>query len=362
MASTGQHVSGSDSRGGSVIAAAISTVCIAAIFVTLRFITRAVIIRVFSLSDWTILVALLFSAGNSAGSILEVTKGSTGRHFETVTPEQFVNGAKSGYFTTLSYIASLVAVKLSILFLYLRILSQCSTHRVCYVAIAVVGVLGLWSLLSSVLMCIPVSANWDLVAREHARCFSGPAKWGSDIAIHIFTELVVLVLPVRFVYSLTMPALHKVGLYGLFAFGIIVCIISLIRIPSIVAISHSKDPTWDSAKVAVWSCIELNIAIICACCMTLKPLISRIMPARLWSSFCQYRRQSDDEFPSSSHDRYFFQRHYDVPLSVATVGTRKERHIADPLDLDTIDKMPDEPPRVWVRSESSDVISSSSGS
>lgn len=41
------------------------------------------------------------------------------------------------------------------------------------------------------------------------------------------------------------------------------------------------DPTWDNVGVAILSCIELNIAIICPCLPTLKPLISRHFPRLL---------------------------------------------------------------------------------
>jgi len=39
--------------------------------------------------------------------------------------------------------------------------------------------------------------------------------------------------------------------------------------------------TRNVAGVAMWSVVELNIAIICACLLVLKPLVSRYLPGLL---------------------------------------------------------------------------------
>jgi hypothetical protein len=82
-----------------------------------------------------------------------------------------------------------------------------------------VCVLGIYSLISNILICVPVAAVWDPLGHPDAWCFPGPPKWWSDLAIHIFTELVILILPTRFIYSLNVPKGQKLGLYMLFAFG-----------------------------------------------------------------------------------------------------------------------------------------------
>lgn len=43
------------------------------------------------------------------------------------------------------------------------------------------------------------------------------------------------------------------------------------------------DFTFDNVSIAYLTCIEVNAAIACACCMTLKPLMMRVFP-RLWGS------------------------------------------------------------------------------
>jgi hypothetical protein len=42
---------------------------------------------------------------------------------------------------------------------------------------------------------------------------------------------------------------------------------------------ESLDFTWDFVPISHWNCAELNVGIICACLMTMKPLIDRAWPA-----------------------------------------------------------------------------------
>lgn len=53
---------------------------------------------------------------------------------------------------------------------------------------------------------------------------------------------------------------------------------SIIRLQSLVAISTSKDPTYDNAPAAIWSAIETNVSIICSCLPLMRPLFTRWTP------------------------------------------------------------------------------------
>ena len=78
-----------------------------------------------------------------------------------------------------------------------------------------------------------------------------------------------------------------------------VCIISILRIPSLLKASRSTDPTFDNCGIAIWSIVEVNAAIVGACLPTLKPLIGRVFPNLLSSvhtespSYYQHSRGSN---------------------------------------------------------------------
>ncbi len=54
--------------------------------------------------------------------------------------------------------------------------------------------------------------------------------------------------------------------------------ISVVRFKSLYDISISQDVSWDNVPIADWTAVECNIAIMCACLPTLKPLLSRFLP------------------------------------------------------------------------------------
>lgn len=57
-----------------------------------------------------------------------------------------------------------------------------------------------------------------------------------------------------------------------------VCIISFLRLYSLHIASVTTDPTWDNIGIAIWSNVEVNIAIICPSLTTLRPLLSHLFP------------------------------------------------------------------------------------
>lgn len=56
------------------------------------------------------------------------------------------------------------------------------------------------------------------------------------------------------------------------------CIVSILRLRSLVAISNSSDQTYDNPPAATWSSVETNVGIICACLPLLRPLLTKYLP------------------------------------------------------------------------------------
>jgi hypothetical protein len=81
-------------------------------------------------------------------------------------------------------------------------------------------VLGGYSFLSNVVVCVPLDAFFNPMAHPGAWCWPYPQKWWTDVAIHITTELIILVLPMPFLWSLSLPLYRKIGVILLFALGL----------------------------------------------------------------------------------------------------------------------------------------------
>lgn len=160
---------------------------------------------------------------------------------------------------------------MSILTLYLRLFPHPTFRRVLYGCIVIIVCLMLSTTAAVIGGCRPVSAIWSL--DPHAgKCVP---RWTLQLVISILglvTDVVILVLPLPILLTLSMAKHKKLEVLGIFSVGSIAVIASAIRISTIHFLSFSKDPTWDGYALSVWSAVELNVGIICASLLAIKPL------------------------------------------------------------------------------------------
>ncbi|QKD52033.2 uncharacterized protein FOBCDRAFT_238365 [Fusarium oxysporum Fo47] len=82
----------------------------------------------------------------------------------------------------------------------------------------------------------------------------------------------------------------------------LVSVVSFLRLHYSLTNASSDDPIWASITPTYWACIEVNMAIICACLMTLRPLVEKYAPKLLLSRF------------SSRHQNPGYPRHQSVSI------------------------------------------------
>lgn len=101
-----------------------------------------------------------------------------------------------------------------------------------------------------------------------------------------------------------------------------VCIVSIIRLRSLVAISNSKDQSYDNPSAAMWSSIETNVGIICSCLPLLRPLMTKFLPG-IFSSQHRNTRSTGRVYPTigSARSRPLPSHNGDYPLETTTKGS-----------------------------------------
>ena len=125
----------------------------------------------------------------------------------------------------------------------------------CSIAIAGLATYGTWAVVSGFLNCIPIAKFWD--PSIEGFCLSPRALWFSNASMHIFTDLVILVIPIPALINLKLPLKQKIGVIVVFALGSLyathpllgnvlltlnsVCVTSVIRLISLNKISYSHD-------------------------------------------------------------------------------------------------------------------------
>jgi hypothetical protein len=68
----------------------------------------------------------------------------------------------------------------------------------------------------------------------------------------------------------------KVGIILTFIVGLFVTICSIIRLKYLIGWAFNPNPPWNYSELAVWSVIELDVSVICACMPGMASLLRRL--------------------------------------------------------------------------------------
>lgn len=108
--------------------------------------------------------------------------------------------------------------KMSLLTLYIKVfpLSRLTiVSKITWVGIALLAVSGT---LVTLLICQPIEFNWNLYLPQ-GHCGSQKAAFGIYGVLNLFTDLMVLGLPIPSLVGLKLPTVRKLGLVATFAIG-----------------------------------------------------------------------------------------------------------------------------------------------
>ncbi|CAN9079907.1 unnamed protein product [Alternaria alternata] len=247
---------------------------LAFIVVCLRLYTRFFLIRCVGIEDAGIALAMLCSIGLTI-CIGVQAKNGMGRHTDTINDGDMTTFLRAFWASLIVYYLSLGLTKGSMLLQYRRIFPTKSFQVANWITMAVVISYTIWTVFSSIFMCVPVRAFWT---HEKATCLNQFAVWFTNAAINIITDFAIILLPIPVIRKLNLGKRQKIGLISIFAIGGFVCLVSILRLQSLVAISNSADPSYDNPPAATWSSVESNVGIICACLPLLRPLITKWLP------------------------------------------------------------------------------------
>ncbi|KAK0616436.1 hypothetical protein B0T14DRAFT_568039 [Immersiella caudata] len=252
---------------------------LAIIAVSLRFWARAGIVRVTGLEDWFILASLGFSAAITACVGLQLRHG-LGKHAVYVSPDDVQEFFKLSIIITILYVLSMTFTKLSILCLYIRVLSYDAVRLAAKILLGIVLVSHAYIVATLCTACVPFDAFWDFAKRPTAFCQPQPVYW-SHAGLNIVTDFLIFILPLTVLHKIRCPRPQKVALAVIFLLAFSVCIISVVRVIMIARDIEKGDMdfTWNSATTANWNTFEVNIAILCACLTTVKPAVTRMFPS-----------------------------------------------------------------------------------
>lgn len=263
--------------GDLINSVSIALTAIAGAVVLLRLITRIVVTKKSGLDDFWIGLAMVFSLGLTI-SVLDSVRNGLGTHMSGLKPKTITRLLKSTWISLIAYGLTLTCIKISILVLYLRIFPSRRFRIACTCLLVFVIGYGIWVVLGGVFMCTPVSFFWNRSIPGGHCPLDRFWIFYMNAAVNITQEFVILLLPMPLLGRLHLLRGQKIALIGMFALGGFVSIICIIRIVNVATVRHSDDQSYDTAMVTLYSTVEVNVALVCACLPVLRPLFAHLIP------------------------------------------------------------------------------------
>lgn len=122
------------------------------------------------------------------------------------------------WISIIPYNLGLVFVKTSILFQYQTFFVHTVYRKICWVAIVCVIAYGTAAVTLVTCTCTPISYFWNKTI-PGGHCIDLTVLWFCNASWNIFTDLVIIILPMRLLHSLNLPKLQIYILEFVFALG-----------------------------------------------------------------------------------------------------------------------------------------------
>ncbi|PLB33494.1 putative MFS monosaccharide transporter [Aspergillus candidus] len=282
-----------EDRRPEVLVVSIVFFLIATVFVALRFVSRVYIVRRLSLHDYVMLLAWVIDFAFSFSLFYATSKG-LGLHDTAIDIQARSSLNRANYVFTVLYNPALMAVKTSILIFYLTLTQGEKVFRWAnYITLFVVNVAGLALTLVNVFQCNPVGAAFVYPRQDDAVCTDILTLYLSSSPVNIITDLAILFIPNPIITKMRLPRKQKIILVITFSFGFFVAVVDVIRIAYLqnaatsrqiamkdlrLQYSQGDDINWYASLSFMWSVVEVNVSVMCACVPSLKPLVARLVP------------------------------------------------------------------------------------
>lgn len=213
--------------------------------------------------------------------------------------------ARLEYVFSVLYNPALMATKTSILVFYLTLAKMMKAFKWSAVGLlVVVNVAGLALSLLNFFQCTPLSALFLQPHPADSQCVDIVTLYLSSAPLNIATDLCILLLPMPVLKSMRLPRKQKIILYITFGFGVFVTAVDVVRVSYLQGAALTRlndvqagrnpgsdstrnqeeqlgDFAWTVSLSFMWSAIEVNVGIMCACVPALKPLVTKLMPNML---------------------------------------------------------------------------------
>ncbi|KAI1844735.1 hypothetical protein JX266_009191 [Neoarthrinium moseri] len=225
-------------------------------------------------SDYCIGAALVFVLALCIVDFFMVFKG--GFTFDLLeVQERFGPDALSTFFKCMAawpllWNCCVLTSKLSVLAMYMTLMPV----RRMILSVRVVGAFvilyNVSGFITGLVICRPYAKNYDWENKVEGECGDVKVYYEWLSAINVVSDVVILLLPLPFVYSLQLALKKKVVLFGMFSVGFMTCAVTIFR-QTLLPHLDAANPTGTGLLAFLFSTVEIAVAVSLACVPFLRP-------------------------------------------------------------------------------------------
>ncbi|EPS39975.1 hypothetical protein H072_6338 [Dactylellina haptotyla CBS 200.50] len=180
---------------------------------------------------------------------------------------------KISFTNTIPYYGTLWGIKLSLLLLYYKLIPESIPilRLALHITSVVIGASFIVVVCLNMFWCLPVSRNWSIDKADACFSYAAYVPYFVTAGLHLFTELMLLILPFPLLKVLNLTSRKRVEVGALFALGGLCIVFTIARI---IEVGLSANV----ATVGVWSTVEQAIGIVVVCAPALRGLNSPPVP------------------------------------------------------------------------------------
>ncbi|KAJ4011594.1 hypothetical protein NW752_008600 [Fusarium irregulare] len=238
--------------------------------------------------DYVILFSMVWNLA-VVGFIFAMHANGMGLHADKVPMSQIVMMAKWLVVAEVLYAWNLGWTKLSLLLMYYRIFRVPYFKKMAWIVGSFVFAWVITITFLFIFICVPVAKLWYPDLPGH--CINQVGTWIANAASTIFTDIVILCLPIPPIWKLQLGKSEKLGLTAAFAIGSFVVFASAYR-TSVLFTYSDKDPSYTLAPTVGWTEIEMSAGIVSANLPTMLPVLRIVAKFTGLSSFASTIRSN----------------------------------------------------------------------
>ncbi|KFA54724.1 hypothetical protein S40293_00709 [Stachybotrys chartarum IBT 40293] len=169
--------------------------------------------------------------------------------------------------------------KASFAILYIQILPKYWLTIANKILVAFVICQAIEETMTVIFRCRPISAGFDIARIPNSnssllqtdQCLELTVIWWTTFAFNMCTDLFLFVQPTPSLWKLKLPVVKRIGLIVMLSLGILVCIISIVRMVYVSRIQHNM--MHELVDPIICSTVELGALVTCACIPCLRQLV-----------------------------------------------------------------------------------------